>query len=195
MATGEHLSMMHLPTCAQICSRGRVLDESTRTKINELRNEVDQEWAFSRRKEYLSDLMADLVVDWWFERARLSDYTARGQMMETILTQEEMAGIAKRIVKYQNELYYRRKVMAGNNVGVTPDEIGRARHFPWDELLEFDKRGFALCPFHGEKTGSFHINNKGNRGYCFGCKWSGDQIDFWMKKNGRSFADAVRSLQ
>jgi hypothetical protein len=170
------------------------MDSPTREKINTLRSEVDPQWQMEARKEYLKNLMAELVVQWWHERDLHSDYVARGRMIEDMMTLEAMRNILKKIVQHQREIYYGRKAMNGEQVGITPDEIARARHYPWEELLEFDKRGFALCPFHKEKTGSFHVNNKGNKGYCFGCHWSGDQIDFWMQKNGRTFAEAVRSL-
>ena len=41
--------------------------------------------------------------------------------------------------------------------------------------LSVDRRGWCSCPFHGEKTPSFHFYNQ--RGRCFGCNWSGDAID------------------
>lgn len=42
--------------------------------------------------------------------------------------------------------------------------------------LRFNRSGFAVCPFHNEKTASFKIH--GGRGHCFGCGWHGDVIDF-----------------
>jgi hypothetical protein len=41
--------------------------------------------------------------------------------------------------------------------------------------LSVDRKGWCTCPFHGEKTPSFHFHNQ--RGKCFGCGWSGDVID------------------
>ena len=41
--------------------------------------------------------------------------------------------------------------------------------------LEPDRKGWCRCPFHGEKTPSFHLYNQ--RGKCFGCGWSGDVVD------------------
>ena len=59
------------------------------------------------------------------------------------------------------------------------------------------RRGRAfvgLCPFHKEKSPSFHVNP--DRGYfhCFGCKESGSAIDFLMKHEGYTFPEAVRAL-
>jgi len=40
-------------------------------------------------------------------------------------------------------------------------------------------QGKILCPFHSEKTASFHVHD--NCGHCFGCGWHGDGVDFVAK--------------
>ncbi len=56
-------------------------------------------------------------------------------------------------------------------------------------------RSFSgLCPFHKEKTPSFHVNPDRGFFHCFGCKESGSVIDFVMKTEGATFPEAVRSL-
>lgn len=52
----------------------------------------------------------------------------------------------------------------------------------------------ACCPFHNEKTPSFHINNSKGFYHCFGCGESGDAIKFVQKMDGLSFVEAVKSL-
>jgi DNA primase len=52
----------------------------------------------------------------------------------------------------------------------------------------------GLCPFHKEKTGSFHVNPDRGFFHCFGCKEAGSAIDFVMKQEGATFPEAVRSL-
>lgn len=52
----------------------------------------------------------------------------------------------------------------------------------------------ACCPFHNEKTPSFHINNSKGFYHCFGCGESGDVIKFVQKMDGLSFVEAVKSL-
>ncbi|HEY2509431.1 MAG TPA: DNA primase [Polyangiaceae bacterium] len=59
------------------------------------------------------------------------------------------------------------------------------------------KRGRSwsgLCPFHKERTPSFHVNQ--DRGFfkCFGCGESGDVITFAMKELGYTFHEAVHAL-
>lgn len=50
----------------------------------------------------------------------------------------------------------------------------------------------GCCPFHGEKTGSFYVYP--NRYYCYGCKASGDAIEFVRKIQGLGFIEALRYL-
>jgi DNA primase len=52
----------------------------------------------------------------------------------------------------------------------------------------------GLCPFHKEKTPSFHVNPDRGFFHCFGCKEAGSAIDFLMKMEGATFPEAVRDL-
>lgn len=52
----------------------------------------------------------------------------------------------------------------------------------------------ACCPFHGEKTPSFHVNAARNRYHCFGCGRDGDATQFLMEKEGMSFNQALEWL-
>jgi DNA primase len=52
----------------------------------------------------------------------------------------------------------------------------------------------GLCPFHQEKTPSFHVNPELNRYYCFGCQASGDAITFVREMEHLDFVDAVERL-
>ena len=74
------------------------------------------------------------------------------------------------------------------------DVIGR--HVTWNkERSNFAKGDYwACCPFHGEKTPSFHAVERDGRYYCFGCHESGSAIDFLMKIERLSFPEAVERL-
>ena len=52
----------------------------------------------------------------------------------------------------------------------------------------------ALCPFHREKTPSFHISSDKQLYYCFGCGSGGNIIDFVMKIENLDFIDAIKFL-
>ncbi len=52
----------------------------------------------------------------------------------------------------------------------------------------------GLCPFHSEKTPSFHVHAERQFFYCFGCHAKGDVIHFVEKIEGLTFADALRWL-
>ena len=52
----------------------------------------------------------------------------------------------------------------------------------------------GLCPFHGEKTPSFHVNGDKGFFHCFGCGVGGDVIKFVELHDKVGFQDAVRQL-
>jgi DNA primase len=52
----------------------------------------------------------------------------------------------------------------------------------------------GLCPFHGEKTPSFHVNGEKGFFHCFGCGVAGDVIEFVKLHDKITFPEAVRQL-
>ncbi len=65
------------------------------------------------------------------------------------------------------------------------------------ESVKLQKRGrshVGLCPFHKEKTPSFHVNPERGFYHCFGCHASGDAIKFLQETEGLDFIEAVRQL-
>ncbi|MBS1870910.1 MAG: DNA primase [Actinobacteria bacterium] len=53
---------------------------------------------------------------------------------------------------------------------------------------------FGRCPFHDERTGSFHVRPEEKHYHCFGCQASGDPFDFVMESEGLDFVGAMESL-
>src|ERR1700755_1262338 len=52
----------------------------------------------------------------------------------------------------------------------------------------------GLCPFHGEKTPSFHVNRDKGFFHCFGCGVGGDVFKFLELHDRVGFQDAVKVL-
>lgn len=60
--------------------------------------------------------------------------------------------------------------------------------------LSVNRSGFAVCPFHGEKTASLKIYKDGRGWCCFGCHRGGDVINFASLYYGLSFKDTLKRL-
>ena len=69
-------------------------------------------------------------------------------------------------------------------------------HVVWDKRKSQPGRGdmWACCPFHGEKTPSFHADDRKGIYHCFGCGATGDHFRFLTEKTGMPFPEAVERL-
>ncbi|SOE12913.1 DNA primase [Hoeflea halophila] len=74
------------------------------------------------------------------------------------------------------------------------DVIGR--HVTWDRKKTNTSRGdwWACCPFHGEKSPSFHCEDRKGRYHCFGCGVSGDHFKFLTELENLNFPEAVERV-
>ena len=52
----------------------------------------------------------------------------------------------------------------------------------------------ACCPFHKEKTPSFHVNASRQSFHCFGCGAGGDVFNFMMRYENLDFMAAAKRL-
>ena len=66
----------------------------------------------------------------------------------------------------------------------------------WDNRKSNQGKGdlWAPCPFHQEKTASFHVDDRKGYYYCFGCHAKGDAIAFVRETENVSFIEAVEIL-
>lgn len=65
------------------------------------------------------------------------------------------------------------------------------------QRLELKNAGInykGLCPFHGERTPSFFVNEQLQRYRCFGCGASGDVFNFLEEYEGMTFVEALEYL-
>ena len=84
-----------------------------------------------------------------------------------------------------------------------PGFVGEVRHQTRQRLVpliahhvKLEKAGRdwkGCCPFHGEKTPSFHVYGDGHY-HCFGCRAHGDAIEWLVRGEGLTFNDAVLQL-
>lgn len=61
-------------------------------------------------------------------------------------------------------------------------------------LKKSGKNYKGLCPFHGEKTPSFMVNQELQIFKCFGCNEAGDVFAFVQKMEGYDFRQALETL-
>lgn len=66
----------------------------------------------------------------------------------------------------------------------------------WDRKKTNTQKGdfWACCPFHGEKSPSFHCEDRKGRYHCFGCGVTGDHFRFLTEMDGLSFPEAVERI-
>lgn len=65
------------------------------------------------------------------------------------------------------------------------------------DFVTLRRRGadlWACCPFHGEKTPSFHVIPAKGQYYCFGCHKGGSAVGFVMDYEHLSYVEALRYL-
>ena len=85
---------------------------------------------------------------------------------------------------------------------IAPSTIGRVRDAAeivgeverHVSLRRAGKDFIGLCPFHVEKTPSFHVSPERGRAHCFGCGWDGDVFCFIMAVEKCTFPQGVRIL-
>lgn len=83
------------------------------------------------------------------------------------------------------------QILMGLMQDITPEQVIRAREYPITEFVK-SRNGMASCPFHTDKTPSMNLRN--NFYYCHSCGETGDVIDFVMKLEHLTFAQAIQRL-
>ncbi len=70
------------------------------------------------------------------------------------------------------------------------------RKVMWDSRKSNQGKGdmWAPCPFHQEKSASFHVDDRKGFYYCFGCHAKGDALSFIQETENVGFMEAVEIL-
>ncbi|TVQ59214.1 MAG: DNA primase [Rhodobacteraceae bacterium] len=70
------------------------------------------------------------------------------------------------------------------------------RRVTWDARKSNPAKGdfWACCPFHQEKSPSFHADDRRGFYHCFGCHAKGDAVTFLREHENLSFIEAVAEL-
>jgi DNA primase len=70
------------------------------------------------------------------------------------------------------------------------------RKVTWDQRKSNMAKGdwWAPCPFHQEKSPSFHVDDRKGFYYCFGCHAKGDAVTFLRESENMGFIEAVELL-
>jgi DNA primase len=70
------------------------------------------------------------------------------------------------------------------------------RKVTWDMRKSNLAKGdhWAPCPFHQEKSASFHVDDRKGFYYCFGCHAKGDAVTFLKEADNLGFMEAVEAL-
>lgn len=70
------------------------------------------------------------------------------------------------------------------------------RKVMWDNRKSNQAKGdmWAPCPFHQEKSASFHVDDRKGYYYCFGCHAKGDAISFVQNTENLGFMEAIELL-
>ncbi|MBM3717353.1 MAG: DNA primase [Actinobacteria bacterium] len=87
-------------------------------------------------------------------------------------------------------------------MGIADDDIARVRSAtvlsdivaPHVQLRRTGRSQVGLCPFHGERTPSFNVNDETGRYMCFGCGAKGDVFNFIQQIEHLDFVGAVERL-
>jgi DNA primase len=66
----------------------------------------------------------------------------------------------------------------------------------WDMRKSNQGKGdwWAPCPFHQEKSASFHVDDRKGFYYCFGCQAKGDLFSFLQESENMGFMEAVEAV-
>lgn len=96
----------------------------------------------------------------------------------------KLKGGLKGLARYSDEII--NEVFAENDI---VDYISQ-----YVQLKKTGRDYSGLCPFHKEKSPSFHVSREKQLYHCFGCNASGNLVQFVMRTEGLDFTEALKLL-
>ena len=134
------------------------------------RPDVDLSWIHEVPKEEVNEARRQNLLWELQELKKTPDYLANA----------ELPVLVKKI-----------KIHTGRLQGLSPEKIAKACEYPITDLIK-TKNGYAVCPFHDDKTPSMDVRK--NFYYCYGCGAHGNSIDLVRHLEGLTFPQAVERL-
>lgn len=136
-------------------------------------------YAVGARRRYL-----ERELDYWLG-------VKVGPMAWDVLCKPQIWAIIDDLIQLQKDLYWLNKPVKHE---LTDEMKERAKAYPVEQLIEFDRHGKAYCLWHEDKRPSMAKSNKKNGVRCFVCNKGWDSVDIVMKQDGKNYFDAVRYL-
>lgn len=113
----------------------------------------------------------------WYTLGKRADVSPRGSESRLLrLSKLELDSMENQVEEIKKKL---------NIVDIVSEHV---------TLKKKGKNHVGLCPFHGEKTGSFMVNEELQIYKCFGCGAGGDVYKFLMEVEGLDFPEALEKL-
>lgn len=167
-------------------------------KLQDFKKEIEQEnpgWIKSRKKSYLRGQMfcylGHLIpfFQWYNEATERGALYIIKAIISIFAQYEKWEKKLKRAKLEYDSLSSHNYHIKGR---LTQDMIEMAKEYPINQIIEVNKKNFALCPFHQDTHPSLYCKN--NFYHCFSCGASGSTIDLYMKLHNVDFKQAVKFL-
>ena len=126
-------------------------------------------------------------------RSDFQNYVCDRKLLELRNEQKDLS-LKLDIAYAKYDKFWQGKLKKSKDGGITKIDIDKAKSVPFSRLLEFNKYGFTLCPFHGDTKPSMKWYKEDNIVHCFGCGIHLDTIEYMRKRYDLSFKEAVKSL-
>lgn len=158
-------------------------------KIYESQEEQDPEWKKDCRKRYFEGQLKELEP----QISQIQQMIKRMGLIGRIMLREEY----DKLTKKENKIGYSLRFLNSEdkNKQNFAERIKQAKSQSIFNLLGIlPTRRNISCPFHEDKTPSFHVYEEGANFRCYSCGSYGDAIDFFMKLNSCDFGAAIKAL-